>query len=216
MGSSPRGRRGGPLHGLALRGLVLSGLLLGLLLRLVFGGAARAEEGEAPQVLGVQVAVSHGVAFSSVWAETSRLGETRVLPLADDGTVPEDLPWDGIYVGSEPGPYSRYVTLRLYGRLDDATEALLWEGTVRTEDAFRPTLGFRVAWQGDHLRAERVALALPTGPGAIAEGLPLLVAFGWGLFVLTFVGILVRRPPVDPLVDEPLADALLADDQAPR
>ena len=196
MGSSPRVDRAAA-RALVLTGLVLSGLFL--------GNQAWAQEGgpppapplatEASQVLGFQVAVSIGVALSSVWVEAERLGEQSVITLADDGSVPEDLPWDGIYVGSQPGPYARYSGVRLFGRDAAGVDTLLWEGTVRTEDAWRPTLGFRVSWQGDHLRAERVALALPTGPGAIAEGLPVIVAFGWGLFVLVAVGLIVRRAP---------------------
>ena len=149
------------------------------------------------QVLRFAVAVPSGPAWSSIWVEINRLGRSTALGLVDDGSSPEDIPLDGVFVGSQSGLYARYVTLRVFGRTVEGNEALLWEGTVATADQWQETIAFRVSALPEGTRAERVAVALPAGQSGFAEGVPVLVAFGWGTFVLTFVGLLgvgrVRR-----------------------
>lgn len=144
------------------------------------------------QRISFEVAVSPGITFSRVWVELDRLGDKDVVGLTDDGSVREDVPWDGVYVGSQSGGYARYVSVRLLGADEGGVETLLWEGTARTADAFHEVLAFRVASDGADVYAQRVAIALPTGPSATAEGVPILVAFGYGVMVLVYVGFLTK------------------------
>lgn len=149
------------------------------------------------QVLRFAVAVPSGPAWSSIWLELERLGQSTAIGLVDDGSSPEDIPLDGVYVGSQSGPYARYVTLRVFGRTPEGNEAMLWEGSIATSDQWQETIAFRISALPDGPRAERVAVALPAGQSGFAEGMPVLVAFGWGTFLLVFVGLLgvgrVRR-----------------------
>ena len=55
------------------------------------------------QVLRFAVAVPSGPAWSSIWVEINRLGRSTALGLVDDGSSPEDIPLDGVFVGSQAG-----------------------------------------------------------------------------------------------------------------
>jgi len=150
---------------------------------------------EPSQILDFRVAVTAEVVYAQLLLELDRLGEARVIPLADDGGHPDDVPWDGVFVGRDEGHWARYVEVRLVGVTPGGQEDLLFSGLVRTEEERRVMLGWRVKQMPAGNRALRTAAAYPDGAAGAVAGLPLVVAFGWGLFILCYVGWLVHAPP---------------------
>ncbi len=163
---------------------------MGLLLA-IFLGVAVASEPEHRLVFEV-AGPSRGV-FSGFVIELDRLGVQRSLRLADDGVHPLDRPADGVFVASDDDAWSRYVGVHLVGIDLEGEEELLYAGTVRTDDTRTTTVGWEVFAMAEGPQARLVPVARPGGAAVMSEGLPLIVAFGWGLLVLVFVGLLSRK-----------------------
>ncbi len=152
--------------------------------------AARAD---APQVLDLRVAVSSALTYSAVNLELNKLGEVVKIPLVDDGSLPDDVAWDGVYAGRHEGPWSRYVEARIVAETPSGEEELLFSGLVRTEDRYRVMLGWWVKQLPQGNRAIRTAVAYPDGAAGAVNGTPIVVAFGWGVFLLCYVGWMAQR-----------------------
>jgi len=155
--------------------------------------AAQAADLDAPQTLDLRIAVSSAITYSALSVELSRLGEQVTLELVDDGSLPDDVAWDGIYVGRLVGPWSRYAEARVIGRAPSGEEELLFSGLVRTEDRRRVMLGWWVKHLPQGNRAIRTAVAYPDGAAGAVNSAPMLVAFGWGVFLLCYVGWLTQQ-----------------------
>ncbi len=166
---------------------------MGPLLALLCGAAPAMEPPEQHRLV-FEVAVPPHSVYTSFVIELDRLGDHRQLTLTDDGSHNLDRPYDGTYVASDEDAWSRYVEVTLVGIPLEGGEEVLFSGLVRTEDVRSSTIGWQVVQlaEEDPFTARRVAVARPGGAASMAEGLPMLVAFGWGLLLLVFVGTLSR------------------------
>ncbi len=131
--------------------------------------------------------------FDNYFLELTRLGEDQLIRLSDDGSNPEDLAFDGVFSGAHTGHYARYVTARLFGHAPDQEPTLLYSGVERTDDVHEVILGWRLIRRDQDFTAVRAPAAYPGNITEVHLGLPLLVAFGWGGFVLAYVGFLFQR-----------------------
>jgi hypothetical protein len=145
------------------------------------------------QVLLFNVAIPIDVVYSGIRIELQRLGETRAIVLEDKGSMPEDLPYDGVYVGRDVDAFSRYVQVTLIGDELDGTEAILYAGIIPTENRRLNTIAFHIHASTDRVFAYRVAAAHPGTAPQLAKGLPLLAAFGWTALLILYVGVLTLR-----------------------
>lgn len=144
------------------------------------------------QVIDLQISMPSEGAFSSLEVELTRLGTQHTVRLRDDGGVANDLPHDGIWNGQLSGEYSRSVSVRVFGHRPQGSPQLLYSGIERTEDARHTMLGWRVMASGQRYTAVRTPLSYPGNVAEMFAALPLITAFGWGLFMLLYVGMMVR------------------------
>ncbi len=143
---------------------------------------------EPPQIIDLRVAVSSALTYRALSMELDALGERHRVALVDDGSLADDVAWDGIYVGRIEGPWRRYAEARLIGTTPEGEEELLFSGLVRTEDRRRVMLGWWVRQLPQGNRAIRTAVAYPDGAAGAVASAPLVAAFGWGLFTLCYAG----------------------------
>lgn len=158
-----------------------------------------AEVAGSSQAIRIQVAIPNGLSYHRIRVELTRLGQQKVIELLDDGTLTGDRAWDGVFMGEDIGPYARYVNVRLVGVRPDGEEDVLFAGPVRTSDRREVLLAWRIErWRNEESDAAnpkwtalRVAPAW-TGTDAAEVGLlPVVVAFGWGIFLLVYISRLV-------------------------
>jgi hypothetical protein len=145
-----------------------------------------------------QASMSERTLLSGMTVEVVRLGETKRIILRDDGRTSTDVAYDGIWVGSDVGAYSRTITVRLYGQQSTGEQVLLYSGVERTDSDDSATIGWRVNKVNDQYTAFRSPTSYPGNVSEIHVGLPLITAFGWGLFVLCYVGLLIRSNRREP------------------
>jgi hypothetical protein len=145
-----------------------------------------------------QASMSERTSLSGMTVEVVRLGETKRIILKDDGRTPKDVAYDGIWVGSDVGAYSRTITVRLYGQQPTGEQVLLYSGVERTDSDDSATIGWRVNNVHDQYTAFRSPTSYPGNVSEIHVGLPLIAGFGWGLFVLCYVGLLIRATRREP------------------
>lgn len=144
------------------------------------------------QVLDLQISMPSAGAFTALDVELTRLGSKHTVRLQDDGGVANDLPHDGIWNGQLSGQYARTVSVRVFGHHASGSPTLLYSGVERTEDRRHVMLGWRVGSSGQGYTAVRTPLSYPGNVAEMFVALPLITGFGWGLFVLLYVGMLVR------------------------
>lgn len=166
-------------------------LVFSLLLFLSDGLAASGNNG-GDHLIEFQASLSERTSLSGMTVEVVRLGSTKRITLTDDGQSLNDVPYDGVWVGSDVGAYSRTITVRLYGQQPTGEQVLLYSGVERTDSNDSATIGWRVNNVHDQYTAFRAPTSYPGNVSEIHVGLPLITAFGWGLFVLCYVGLLVR------------------------
>lgn len=148
------------------------------------------------QLIQFQVAMPSNTAFTAVRIDLLRLGQSQDIVLTDDGTNPSDVAYDGIWEGQHKGSYARYVTIRMFGADESGGQTLLYSGVERTEDKSHATLGWRVIQVYDTLTAMRTPDSYPGNVTEVHVSIPLVTGFGWGIFVLVYIGLaipLVRR-----------------------
>lgn len=131
--------------------------------------------------------------YDTFLLELTRLGEDALIRLSDDGSNPEDLPFDGVYSGAHTGHYARTITVRLFGKSPEGEADLLYSGVERADDVHEVIVGWRVIRRDQDYLAVRAPAAYPGNITEVHLGLPLLVAFGWGGIVLAYVGFLFQR-----------------------
>jgi hypothetical protein len=151
------------------------------------------------QEITIQVVAPEGVVFADLSAELTRAGEVREVLLSDEGLVPGDNGWDGIWVGSDQGPYARYVGTRLFARVRGGEDEVIHSGLEWTPDARRADLGYQIIVHEDG-RLEAVQVAVPTPGRRLRTALFLRVAagFGWGLLALALLAVALLRPAREP------------------
>ena len=159
-----------------------------LLLLLMVGRPAAADV----QVLDLQISMPSSSGLDSLDVEVLRLGQTHMVRLTDDGSMAHDLPGDGLWSGQLAGPYARTVSVRILGHRSTGTLEVLYSGIERTEDAHHVMLGWRVRSSGSETTVARTPISYPGSRAEMAASLPLIAGFGWGLFILIYVGMLVR------------------------
>jgi hypothetical protein len=159
-----------------------------LLVLLMVGRPAAADE----QVLDLQISVPSSSGLDSVDVEVLRLGETHMVRLTDDGSVANDLPGDGLWSGRLAGPYARTVAVRIFGHRATGSLQVLYSGIERTNDARHVMLAWRVRSSGSETTVARTPISYPGSRAEMAASLPLIAGFGWGIFILLYVGMLVR------------------------
>ena len=132
------------------------------------------------------------VAFERVEVELDLPGGAQTIPLVDDGTLPEDMAWDGIYVGIWRGPFLRWAQVRLLAGAQDAP-AVLSEGLER----FYDQRGVQVAWRlvpaDRRVAAVRTAATPLAGTDDVQGRVELLASFGWAALLAVFLGTLAVR-----------------------
>jgi len=163
-----------------------------ILLLVAAGVRPAAAAAEVEQQVCLQVAMPEDASVTSVLAEVDRLGEQRELELIDDGSVPSDVSWDGVYTGCFTGAWARIVSVRLLIVEAGGEQKVAYAGTAQTPDARQAVLAWRVARRPEGtLVASRVASAWPGNQLALVESLPVVGAFGWALFLIAYVYFLV-------------------------
>lgn len=118
-------------------------------------------------------------------------GRSIPIPLRDDGLDPRDQPADAVYVGVSTGPYARLAQGRLMVDSGNGPQ-LVWEGVLSLPDRDSDGAAWTLQVQQGQLAARPVA-ALPAGDSVagLVGGYPLAGATFWGVFLLTYVGVLV-------------------------
>ncbi len=144
------------------------------------------------QIIDMQVSLPSRSAYVALELEVTRLGTKHSIRLRDDGSVPNDLPHDGIWNGRLSGTYSRLISVRVFGHRDSGSPELLYSGVERTEDTRHVLLGWRVMRTNQRYTAVRTPLSYPGNVAEMFVALPLISGFGWGMFILLYVGMLVR------------------------
>ena len=167
---------------------------------LLFVSDALASPGNAggDHLIEFQASLSERTSLSGLTVEVVRLGSTKRIALTDDGRTLKDVPYDGVWVGSDVGAYSRTITVRLYGQQPTGEQVLLYSGVERTDSDDVATIGWRVNSVHEQYTAFRAPTSYPGNVSEIHVGLPLITAFGWGLFVLCYVGLLIRSTRREP------------------
>jgi len=168
---------------------ILAPLLALITISLVESPSATAADA---QVIDLQVSLPSRIDYTALDLEVTRLGTKKTVRLRDDGSVPNDLPHDGIWNGRMSGTYSRLVSVRVFGHRASGSPDLLYSGVERTEDTRHVLLGWRVMRTGQNYSAVRTPLSYPGNVAEMFVALPLISGFGWGMFVLLYVGMLVR------------------------
>jgi len=143
------------------------------------------------QVIAFQVSAPTNSAFAGVEVDLTRLGKQTRVRLSDDGTNANDVAYDGIWEGNHWAEYSRYATVRLFGVDAAGDRTLLYSGVERTEDKDHTTLGWRVIQIYDDLTAMRTPMSYPGNMTEVHVSIPLITAFGWGIFVLVYIGLVI-------------------------
>ncbi len=151
------------------------------------------EDLENPHVLVFNTAVPPEMVYTELRVELQRLNESSEVTLLDDGTSPEDAPWDGVFSGRDVGEKTRYVQVTLIAKGSEDPEETLYTGLVRTENSHLTTVSFQVGKHPWGRTAYLVAAAYPGSSSRVAEGLPLIAAFGWTALLIVYVGMLVKR-----------------------
>jgi hypothetical protein len=154
---------------------------------------SKREDLENPHVLVFNASVPPEMVYTEIRVELQRLDETREITLLDDGTSPEDAPYDGVFSGRDVGEKTRYVQVTLISKDTKDQEETLYAGLVRTENRRLTTVSFQVGKHPWGRTAYLVASAYPGSSSRIAEGLPLIAAFGWTALLIVYVGMLVKR-----------------------
>ncbi len=145
------------------------------------------------QVISFQVAVSEQLRIDAAAVELTRLGETRIIPLHDDGSVAGDVAWDGVYSGSDAGSYAFLVSVRILAARPGQPLVPAYAGIEQTPDAHAELLAWRLVTGAENdLRAVRVAAAYPGAQGEVVDAAPVVAALGWALLVGLWIAFLVR------------------------
>ena len=166
------------------------GRMFGILCAFLAGGACAHAADD--QIIDLQVSMPSRGSYVALDVEVTRLGAKHTVRLRDDGSVPNDLPWDGIWNARLSGEYSRLVSVRVFGQRAKGSPVLLYSGVERTEDARHVLLGWRVMTNAQGHSAVRTPLSYPGNVAEMFVALPLISGFGWGIFILLYVGMLVR------------------------
>lgn len=150
------------------------------------------------QTVCLHVATSRDATFESLWAELDRLGEIVRVDLRDDGGSLGEVAWDGVYTGCHSGAWARYAGVRIIGTPLGEEARVLFVGLEQTPDASYAVLAWRVGRLPDGtFEASRASTTWPGNRLELAESLPLLAAFGWGLLLLAYVFFLARQRAAD-------------------
>ncbi len=154
------------------------------------GAAPAAALEDEEQEIAVQVVLPESVVFTALELEITRAGVDRTIILSDEGLVPGDNGWDGIWVGSDLGPFARYLSLRLAGREAGGATTVLFSGLEWTPDRRRADIGLQVLEHSDgSLEALRVAVPTPGRRLRSGQILRLAAGFGWGLLALGIAAV---------------------------
>jgi hypothetical protein len=133
---------------------------------------------------------------SGMRLEWLRLDAPRVTVLVDDGSLPVDTPWDGVWSGVDEGPFVRDAAMRLSVVDLDGVEHLLWSGLVHPENASESVIQWRVLGVGAEARAQRVAAAWPGSAALLPEGAWIYAGMAWScLIVVLAAGLLHAARP---------------------
>lgn len=153
--------------------------------------ASRGDESTAArQTLIFQVMFTRPQHVTEAYLQVERLDQRLELELRDDGLLPEDVAWDGIWVGRAVGPYARYVNASLNVTADGIGERSIDLGLVRTDDQHRNV----VSWRADvaETMANRSLVALAGPQFELIALTPLIATFGWLVALICLVASITR------------------------
>ena len=141
-----------------------------------------------------QLAVPNAVTPRSVLLELSALGKTRFVTLTDDGSASGDQPHDGVWIGRARVSFAHLMTVRMFiGFKGETTVTTAYEGLVRMVDSRLDGASWRLERGRSGWVALPTAAAYPGRQGTVSEVLPTVAVFGWGVFLVAVVGLLLRR-----------------------
>lgn len=186
-----------------------------LALTLALPGAARgqgkkstsAKSGKGTTELLFQLAVPNAVTLKTVLVEMTRQGRIRYVTLSDDGSVSGDQPHDGVWIGRYRGSFVKTMAVRLFVGKKKGSMIPAYEGVVHMVDSRQDGLSWRLE---SRRRGGWVALptaaAYPGRHGTVSAVLPTVAVFGWGLFLVALVALLLwggrREPDSSPRKDQ--------------
>lgn len=140
-----------------------------------------------------QLAVPNAVTLKSVLVEMSRGGRSHFVALSDDGSVSGDQPHDGVWMGRFRGLFFKTMTVRVFIRQKKGTVTSAYEGVVRMVDSRQDGMSWRLELGRDGWIASPTAAAYPGRHGTVSEVLPTVAVFGWGVFLVAVVALLLSR-----------------------
>lgn len=146
------------------------------------------------QTLLFQVAAPMHGQIVELRLEWTRLGEERSTRLTDDGLHPQDVPWDGVFVGSEVGPPVKDLAGRLVAIDAAGEEHLAWWGHLDVMDERGEAIAWHVgeAWPP---RARPVASAWPGDSVLVPDAIGVYVGASWTAlcFIVAAALLHIRR-----------------------
>ena len=156
-----------------------------------WASAEEAGSGTASQEILFQLVTPSTMTVTSAKLVMDCLGEQRTVELRDDGVPAGDVPDDGVFLGRYRGPFAHFITVELAVGLDGEEPVWVYEGIVRTRDDRAETVGWRLSQRDGEVSAERTAVAHAGRGAALVEGGARITLFGWGIFVVCVVGLVV-------------------------
>lgn len=146
---------------------------------------------QSPQTVRLQVATLRNLPTLQVTAETTWLGEERVVQLLDDGSAPGDSPGDGVYVGEWTGAPVRALPIRLLVQAPGQPRFEVYTGLERVMQP-EDRLSFALEL-GDAPRAQRVAAPYLARARDSREVSWVAASLGWGVLVFAWLAWMLGR-----------------------
>ncbi|MFH1465447.1 MAG: hypothetical protein ABIO70_13755 [Pseudomonadota bacterium] len=153
---------------------------------------APARQGDESFQIAFEMLVGNDVALERVEVELDLPSGVVVVPLVDDGSLPEDMAWDGVFVGIWRGPWLRWAHVRLLGGTQDAPEVLA-EGLERFSDVRRAHVAWRLVPVQRRFHGFRTAATPLAGTDDVRGRVELLGSFGWAAVLAIFMVTLAVR-----------------------
>jgi len=146
---------------------------------------------EDARTIRVQAAVEHRRVPGRLVVSITESGETGHYALVDDGSVPGDIPMDGLWTAVCPIGQSRFVEVELTA-MNEVGSSVLYHRVVHVPAQDEVALDFFLESTDHGLAAHRVPWLPSVGSDEYLGGeITLTLAFGWGFLVLLYVGFLV-------------------------
>ena len=152
--------------------------------------APGADAGPMQEIL-FQLVTPSKIAVTSATIEVERLVERSSIEMTDDGSIPEDIGYDGVFVGRHTAPFSLFLGAELLVSVRGREPVSVYRGILRTSDEQSETIGWQLSETEGDYQALRTAVSFPGRGAVLVEGRARLTLFGWGVFVVCLVGVVL-------------------------